>query len=195
MAYMIKSNKLNNYEKLILLAFLYFFMSELFSGILRYYLPKLGFTPIIYLPKVIFFVILFTQVLISLYYCHINRLLAVGIALFFVFSFFGYYHTGNILQVAFGLFVLVPILFGFILAKPVSKLEDIIVSFLYIFWLIAVVGVLLDTILSLPWEGASYELVGQEIRGARDWETLGVERIGGFSRGSPVVANQLLYLG
>ena len=62
-------------------------------------------------------------------------------------------------------------------------------------WLIAVVGVFLNSAYTFPWVGFSYEVQGITVEGARQWTTFGISRLSGFSQASFAAANQILLLG
>jgi len=75
------------------------------------------------------------------------------------------------------------------ISKP--KRVKVILS---IFYLIVITGVYLNVFKQYPWEGLTYDVIGQTIEGTREWSTFGVKRIAGFARASFNTAIQLIIL-
>jgi hypothetical protein len=65
---------------------------------------------------------------------------------------------------------------------------------LSIFYLVVIIGVYLNVFKQFPWEGLTYDVIGQTIEGTREWSTFGVKRVAGFARASFNTAIQLIIL-
>lgn len=183
-------------ERWIIFIILFFLLSELIGGVSRYYLSIFGFTPLIYVPKMLVLLTLFAVVMNSIWRGKISKIFLGTLFLLCFFAGVGlYYAEGNrLLQVAFGVYALVPFLLGIVALPSFVHASSKLKPYMMVLWGVAVMGVLLNFYFSFPWEGSEYEFSGINIEVSRRWTTLGIKRIAGFSRASFAVAIQILLL-
>ncbi|WP_460171192.1 hypothetical protein [Thermus sp. FJN-A] len=174
-----------------------FLLSEVFGGMLRYYLASLGVAPLIYLPKALLAVGLAGAVLLSLVNKRVSLFFLLVLALAVEFSLVGYAFVGNSLQVTFGLWVILPFFYGVLILPSILRVWSRLRPYLLLLWGSAVIGVIINAFHDWPWVGFAYSLGGVEVEGSRAWFTagLGLFRIPGFSRASFEAASQILLLG
>jgi len=173
---------------------LYLF-SLVFDAPIRYVLYLGGIPYLIYLRDLFVVSVIVAYILKSLMCGKIHKILLITFFLIFYHSVIAIIYIKNILQVCFGIKVLMPIIIGMIaypLFESRPKLNNIFLTF---FLFIAILGVYLNTIKEFPWEGLAYEVAGKAVEGSRAWTTWGIKRIGGFSRASFDAAMQILVLG
>ena len=178
-----------SFDKLALFAGAFIVYGDAFSGALRYFYASIGIPYLSYAP---FLFGLFTIVLLSLRVAMGGRhLVAVGAGWFAViFSALLSLWLGRGLgEVLFGLYIAIPLFLG--IAVIVMGQERALYRHLSIVWLIAVVGVALDSVVDFPWYSTNFEVLGLDVQAARQWSTFGIERLAGFSRASFAAANQI----
>ncbi len=103
-------------------------------------------------------------------------------------------YVGNIFQIGFFILkILIPFLVGMVQYRNI--LEDIQKSkkFYEICFGIVILGVLLNSVITFPWEGLKYNIGNHVILGNRSWKTVGQKRIAGFSRASYNAATYILF--
>lgn len=179
----------------LVLGLLYLFLAmEVFTGPLRFYLAQAGLSALVYLPKILIVGVVIATVVRTLYRGRIRPLFGAVLAVFVVFGLVGWMFTGNPLQPAFGIFVLLSLIYA-VMAEPIVRQAGVrILPFVALLWLSAALGVVLDYMWELPWTGLAYQLGEVEIQGSREWTTFGVERVAGFARASYEAADQVLLL-
>ncbi len=179
----------------LVLGLLYLFLAtEIFTAPLRFYLAPIGLSPLTYLPKILIVGVVIATVVRTLYRGRIRPLYGAVLAAFFVFGLVGVGFTRHPLQPAFGIFVLLPLIFA-VIAEPILRQAGArILPYVSLLWLSVALGVVLDYLWEMPWAGLAYKLGELEIEGSREWSTFGVQRISGFSRASFQAADQLLFL-
>ena len=172
-----------------------FLFAEVVGGVLRYTLAGSGLSALVYVPKLLLALTLFLLTLVGMARGRLNGLYLSVFAVCTTFAAVGFFYTDNPLQVGFGLWILLPLIFG-VLSYPTFRRTWTRLNLpLGWLWLIAVVGVFLNSAYAFPWVGFSYEVRGLTVEGARQWTTFGVSRLGGFSQASFAAANQILLLG
>ena len=184
-------------EKVFLGIGFIFLLSEVFGGTLRYYLASLGIASLVYLPKALLALSLAGAVLISFANKRISLCFLFVVALIAVFSLVGCVFVRNLLQVAFGLWVILPFLYGVFVLPFILRLWIRLRPFLILLWSSAVIGVIINALYNWPWMGFTYSLGEMEIEGSRAWWAAGFGflRLPGFSRASFDAATQALLLG
>jgi len=55
-------------------------------------------------------------------------------------------------------------------------------------FLVTVLGVYINAIVDYPWKGFAYAINGSEIEGAKEWTTMGMPRLAGFTRMSTIAS-------
>lgn len=172
----------------VLVLFLFF---DVFSGVLRYAFFQLELPFLIYLPQVAMLAVL----MFTAFRMEFDKYV-VSILIFLVFfTLYGFITVGKVSQVLFGLWILIPFLYGLILHEHFLRSIPRLKFIFFALFTIVFVGVALDTFVDLPWSGFSYTFGETEIEGARKWGTYGIERVAGFSRASFFAAIQTLIIG
>ena len=184
-------------EKISLVMGFVFLLSQVFGGMLRYYLASLGMAPLVYLPKVLLTVALLGAALVSPARKRVSRLFLLVLALTLVFSLVGYVFVRNLLQVAFGLWVMLPFFYGVFFLPSILRVWPRLRPHLLLLWGSAAVGVIINVFYEFPWVGFAYSLGELEIEASRAWvaQGLGLSRVPGFSGASFEAAAQILLLG
>ncbi|TCR63206.1 O-antigen ligase family protein [Rhizobium sp. BK376] len=163
---------------------------ELIGGPLRYYASSAGVGLVNYIPPAFTCISLFVYI----YYSFLTGRMCKSILLFLIFLIiFSAYIPFTLItlpQALFGIYILIPIINGMLL----YSLGDFrsIERYAFVFWTIAVAGVFINSVYTLPWAGGSYEILGIQREIARDWEYEGYSRIAGFGRSSFATANIIL---
>lgn len=169
---------------------------QVFAGVIRWLLDLSGASLAIYLPSVLMLGCIF----LSLSSDALRQRTSPAAALFTLLALFcaatGYLNTGKSSQVAFGVWVLVPFIFGLACAPVLLAPSRVGLTVLSLLFCMAAGGVVLHAVVELPWVGVNYSIGGVEVEGARDWQTSsGAQRLSGFGRTSFDVGGQLLLLG
>jgi hypothetical protein len=87
-------------------------------------------------------------------------------------------------QLLFGLKVLLTVAFGAFVARPLAQASPSLRIWFTLLWGLAVVGILLNAFVDLPWTGVVYSVGDIDVEASRDWSSDGVARAAGFSRSS-----------
>ncbi len=180
---------------LVVLTILYLFLLfEVLGGMFRYIFALSGLAAFVYLPKIL----VFTYTLyIFLEYTYKLKLPISHLLFLIVLSsslVFGFINIGNPPQVLFGLWILLPFIFGLVCQPSFDRAQKNIYYFVLILWLFASMGVIINLFYSWPWVGYAYQVGDVSIEGSRSWGTLGFSRLAGFSRASFSAALQILLL-
>lgn len=170
-----------------------FLLMQLNGGIVRWVLDMVGAAALAYVPNVMMLGCAAAILVYDLYWQRLTAGTLFFLTLIALSLFVGIVTTGSVVQPVFGLWVLVPFLFGLacapaIMIKPGNKL-----LVLYPMFLIAIGGVIINSFVSYPWVGVSYQIGGVEVEGAREWQTSGGSaRLSGLARSSFDVAGQIV---
>ncbi|QLL29256.1 hypothetical protein D3A95_13260 [Thermosynechococcus sichuanensis E542] len=184
-----KKLKFFGFRNFILLTVLLFILFEVFQGLLRWLLLLIRLEPLIYLPRLSFFLLIF---IIPLIKPKVNQKVLLITIFFALYTIWGIINLKNLVQALFGLWVLAPFLVGLWSSKLIDlRQQKTILIFLFFS---ASLGVLLNVLLTFPWSGLTIEIGGQVIEVSRQWTAFGVERYAGFSRASFNAASQTLVL-
>ncbi len=172
-----------------------FFLSEVLAGVIRYYFYTLGISYCVYLPKLFLIFSVFTVTFRGFFKKKLGRPFAL---LFWVlvYSFLiANFYIRNVLQMLFGLWVIVPFVYGVLIGPIVIKNLNGFRKYILFLWIIAVTGIFANLFYKWPWIGFSYEIANITVEGTREWFTGGFERLPGFARISAAAAGQILMLG
>ena len=157
---------------------------------LRYGLALLHLDALVYLPKLLLFM---AVLLLPLLRPRASPAAWLLTGLVLIYLLWGMVNLHTPLQALFGLWVLVPLLFG-LWAGPVVSVEQWRRLFVVVF-VVAAAGVFLNPLIHYPWSGQSLTLLNTRIQVSRQWTAFGVERYAGFARASFNAASQLLLFG
>lgn len=124
-----------------------------------------------------------------------NWLLIVIVDVLLLHSFVSLIYVGNVFQLAFGLKLFLPLLFGVACFTFLhGRLEVLKTPFVILFWL-ACIGIAINFFTDFPWKGLEYNVGNSTLMGVKEWYSGGYRRLYGFSRTSANVAVQVLVLG
>lgn len=182
-----------NLQNLISLLVSFFFVFEVFQGILRWFFASVNLEIIAYLPKILMFICVFLLPLLKLKVNRVNRVTSVITVLFLVYTVWGIINLENVVQGLFGFWVLAPFVFSLWVAPQIS-LKSYKNLFLLLFFA-SVIGVFLNLFFTFPWVGLETEIAGYSIEASRYWTAFSIERYAGFSRASYTAASQILIFG
>lgn len=165
-----------------------FMFSKILDGLLRWVAA-----PIVYLPILASLGVVATHTLIILSRLRSPFFAFLSSLLILLGLLIGYGTLGHVSQVAFGFYILIPIIFGAISYKPLfidyqRWLPTLGITALTVITL----GAIIDFKFDVPWSGFSFELGGLQISGSRVWHTHGLERVAGFSRASYSLAGHAI---
>ena len=166
-----------------------FLLTTVLDGPLRYVLAAKKLIPLIYLPKIL---LLLAIPCLIVGRFRLSRGFVAGGAVIALALVWGAANLPNPQQALFGLWVLVPLLYGLLVTR---YMLDEPVAYRRLFWLLFVVvvaGVLLNPLFNYPWVGASLDIEGTTIEISRQWTASGIDRYAGFSRASFSAASQIL---
>lgn len=148
-----------------------------------------------YLPKLIYCAAIFLALVISFLRLRIGRALGSVLLVISTSTLIGIFLIGEVRQVAFGAFILLPFVGGVLVAPHVDEvLSSKLVFYSGVMWLCAAAGVAYNFFYDVPWQGFSYQLGDAELVASREWTSFGLQRIAGFSRASFNAAGQLVLL-
>lgn len=181
-------------ERYILFTILLFIFFRVCDAPVRFILVKTGLSPLSSLPNLLMLSIL------SIYLLKTIRTLRMDRSVFCVLIFScyaaitGFLFIGNARQIFLGFYGLLPFFFGVVSYEVFIHNFERLRHFIITCWIICVVGVFLALFISFPWVGFSYERLGMEVEGTREWASFGISRIAGFSRSSYDAALLILLL-
>jgi hypothetical protein len=166
--------------------YFFIFISSLFftaiSGAARYYFDIAGLGVLIYLPKIL----MAAWIPLAFFTSKINKKLLILSVLIIWFVFYSFLNV-SLVQMIFGIYLLSPLLFGMLYVNNFDDLRRISKFFIFIFW-ISVIGVFLDFFYQVPWKGYRQMIDGHMIEASRQWSTMGIDRLAGFTRMSTTAA-------
>jgi hypothetical protein len=168
-------------DKLLLAVFVLYLASNVFDGVLRYALVNLNLpTWLLYMRD--------AAVIAVVPFAAIDRLRRHGIVLLFialattVHAAIAWYSMHSTLQLLFGVKVLLTVAFGAFVARPLEQSAPALRFWFAVLWGFAVIGVLVNAFVDLPWTGVVYAIGDVDIEASREWSGDGVARAAGFSR-------------
>ncbi|HDL85949.1 MAG TPA: hypothetical protein ENH11_06455 [Candidatus Acetothermia bacterium] len=167
-----------------------FLWSLVLQAPLRYGLARSHLDALIYLPKLL---LLVAVVVLPLLRPRASPPALMVSVLAGVYLAWGMVNLPSLAQAAFGLWVLVPLLFG-LWAGPVARPNQWRRLFIALFC-VSAAGVFLNPLIHFPWSGQMLDLFGRSIEVSRQWTTFALERYAGFARASFSAASQLLLFG
>ncbi len=190
-----RSDTVRPREHFVLLAGFAFVSVTLLAGPLRMYLSTLGLAPLVYVPNLLMAIAIGWQLLAEPRDTGFTatRLVALLIPPYAVIVGLQFIPP---VQVAMGLYVLLPFVFGIACGTVFERNWASVARFVPWLWAVAVSGVILNLRVEYPWEGFGYDLGSLEVEGSRQWYADGgVKRLAGFARASFDAAVQVLLTG
>lgn len=155
---------------------------------LRYILNLVNLAVLIYVKDIIIVTLFFIYIKNN----KMNKNYIIGMSLLLIPLIVSFIYIHNIKQI---MFFILKIVMIFIVGCMEYKniINDIKTSkkYYYICYTIIIIGVLLNTFITFPWENLNYSIGKYDINATRYWTTNGIKRIAGFSRASFNVATQI----
>ncbi|MCR1344684.1 hypothetical protein NRY68_02465 [Acidithiobacillus ferrooxidans] len=158
-----------------------FLLSLVCYGPFRYYMAKFGLAEFVYIPKILLFIMI--PFMIS-YIGRASKALIIGGAIVTLFAGWGMVELPSLDQSLFGVWVIIPLLYGLLSAHYFFNNTNAYKKIFVILFIIALSGVLINVFVQYPWVGASFKIGGEEVQISRRWWAFGISRIGGFSGAS-----------
>lgn len=180
-------------DRIFLTPLLLYLVVLVFEGVLRYYLSVKGLVILVYLPKVLMFILILLSAIIDMARLRLKKTYLILLAAVGFGFFIGWYNTQNFLQPAFGVWVYIPLIYGALVLPSFLRSGKQRMLIVLMMWIASLAGVLLDCLSPLPWTGFSYDIGQTLIEASRSWTTFGIERPAGFSRASYSAAYLLLF--
>ncbi|MBY0428190.1 MAG: hypothetical protein K2Q32_03125 [Alphaproteobacteria bacterium] len=163
--------------------------NDIFGGVIKYYSASSSLLFISFIPTLFAGVVLAGYLGTHLMVMRLHIRVAVFLLIFILNAFYAIIIGRQPEAVGFAFYIWLPFFTGLLITT--FKLQDEFKKQIVIWWLIATVGVLLNSQIKFPWIGESYQVLGQTVQTARDWTAIGFDRLAGFSRASYAVANQI----
>jgi hypothetical protein len=166
---------------------------QLTGGVIRWVLDMVGASVLTYVPNLMMLLCILVFLVTEVLYGRLRPIAFLFLVWIALTIAVGAFNTGSIAQSVFGLWVLLPFLFGMASAPVLMEPHALRPAFFVLLFLIAVGGVLAHNFVALPWVGVSYQVGGVEIEGAREWHASGgKQRLSGLARSSFDVAGQII---
>ncbi len=181
-------------KRLVSICFIVFLFFQVLEGVIKYALSTVGFTYFIYLPKILLIVVIILKLLPVVQKLEIRIDYFIVVGLVFLGLITGLFFVNDKTSVFFGLYTLLPFVFGYISAEDVD-LNGANYNVIKLLFFLAFFGIIIDMGFDLPWEGFSYETFGRENEGSRDWNQFELQRPAGFSVISWAAASHLAVFG
>lgn len=169
------------------IAYISYFLFLIYKGVegpVRYLLVNNGLEWLQYFPTFFLLFSVFIKLFTTIITWRVRGLVLVILLILSVLVIQGALIIENIVQVFFGIYILIPFLFGVVFANDLVKIIKKRLVILGILWGIIVLGVFLDFFIDFPWTGFNYKIGDITIEVSRAWTALGIERLAGFSRAS-----------
>ncbi|MDR3450390.1 MAG: hypothetical protein P4M15_11715 [Alphaproteobacteria bacterium] len=168
------------------------FFYNVFGGLVRYLLADVGALYVSNIPSVLavfYFIIYWTRLGARRPIEPFMGVLLVWIGVFLFHAVIGPFVP---MQSVFGFYIWAFFLLGALVV--VYEQEDFVLRFMPLIWLCSVTGIFINSVVSFPWVGLSYEAHGLHMSmGIQWWASNGVDRLPGFSRASYSVAGGILF--
>ncbi|RMQ48110.1 hypothetical protein ALQ04_02735 [Pseudomonas cichorii] len=157
---------------------------ETFSGALRFYFDKAGISPLLYLPKMAC-VLLFAMELRTL---KAGRLFWACMLVWLIYGILALLHGASVLNLAFSLFALSPLLFGLVCSEHLFHRRKLLGWAIGFCLLASLAGLALDKFTFVPWKGYSYSVGETQLSANTSWSADEEDRVAGFARMSSLLA-------
>lgn len=175
-----------SWSSIILLISILYIASFSFDSPLRYSLSVIHCAALIYLRDVSIIIAILLEILKSLERKRIPKGMLIVFAIISIHFCIGLLVSRNVAQTLFGLKVLLPFVAGTFAATYLSKTQNAIMgkAFLYL-WMATIAGLFLEKSgLKFPWSGFTVGFGDIVVQGNRNWTSVGISRLSGFTRAS-----------
>lgn len=161
--------------------------NDVLSGVVRFVFSSIRIPYLSYLPFLIALAFALLYWLASL--GRMRSFTAVALCVVAVYVGLALLFGRSLPAVVFALYIWVPFYLGIIIV--LRRKEEQVFRLIPALWAIAVVGVVFNYLVPVPWTGTSYNVLGVEVQASLEWKAYEFDRIAGFSRGSFAAANQI----
>lgn len=188
---MSRMNRTPAFVRILVLATTVVFLgTEVLQGLLRHLVGDSVLVAALYAPKAVMTTLIALQLAVG------HRLARASLPFagaLMASTMIGLIVLGNPIQTAFGLWLLIPLIYGFVFGELLlAESGGVLRIWLFALWSLAAVGLVYNYFNDLPWVGVELSVLGHDVEGTREWSTQGISRLSGFSRASYFVAAQLL---
>lgn len=159
-------------------------IGETFAGALRYYLDIAGISALLYLPKLA----CVAAVALELPRARIKPGAWLVLFALVVSSLLALLHGASPSNIAFSVFIYIPLLFGLVCGSYVERRVELLGWVIGLCLVASLIGIALDMFTSVPWKGYSYMMGDVELSGNRSWAFGSIDRLAGFARMSTSLA-------
>ncbi|WP_078409098.1 O-antigen ligase family protein [Priestia abyssalis] len=160
------------------------FLIVVFDSNLRYFLVEIGFPQLLYIKNMFFLVLIIVLTGKIIKSLETPKFLISIIAIIIIGLLFGVLNNLDYMQIGYGLYIFMPLIAGSAFSFYYMNNKKILLIMYRIFVPLIFLGLILDAVMDLPWEGFSYSIGGIELEGNRSWTISGLDRLSGFQRSS-----------
>jgi hypothetical protein len=153
----------------------------------RYGLSLIHLAALIYLRDALLISLLLVEIFLAIRVRRIHAGLLVGFSILAFHSIVGLVVSRNVPMTVFGMKAFLPLAAGLVVGVRLldDEMEDGFARMMFWIWVVTVAGIVLDAAkVPFPWRGFSLEVGGVHVEGNRQWSTVGVSRLAGFTRAS-----------
>ncbi len=173
----------------ITISMLLLIFNDIFGGVIKFYSVSSSLLFLSFIPT------LFAGVVLAMYFgthlmvMRIHVKMGLFILIFILNALYALAIGRQPMAVGFALYIWLPFFIGLLITT--FKLEHVFRKYVVLWWLIATLGVLLNSQIKFPWIGENYQVFGQTVQASREWWAGSVDRLAGFSRASYAAANEI----
>jgi len=184
------------FDKAALALLFLLLLTDVLDGAIRYWALQLHLLWLPYLPRFLMALVLGPMLLVRVAGEGLNFMYVALLSLFTLAAIQGVFNLGNTGQVEFGLWVLLPFLYGVVVAESIIRNWKKLIPYAVLLWVLAEAGVCINYFHSWPWAGLDYQLGATEVNAGHLWQTGGIQidRLTGFTRSWFEAAIQILFL-
>lgn len=190
------STKLPLFDRLSLVLLFVLLLTVVMGGAIRYYALQFHLVWFPYVPRFLLALAIGPMLLARVAREGLTSTYLVLLVLFSVALTYGVFNLGNASQVEFGLWALLPFLYGVVVCESFVRGWKTLKPYAILLWTAAVGGVLINFFHQWPWSGLEYQVGATTVGAGHLWKTGGVDiaRLTGFSRSWFEAALQILFL-
>lgn len=168
--------------------FIFFFISEAFSGILRWGLATISQEYLIYAPKILLAASIIPLIMVKTHTYSLMLFILILFSLTLGIFNFGFFHA------MFALFIIIPFIYGLFFPYLIQNISPALLKAINRLFIISSIGIVYTFLFVAPWVGFSYELFVGDIESNRQWWSGGFIRSSGFTRISHIAASLIAFL-
>jgi len=181
-----------NAEKYLIWCSLIYIALTIFDSPSKFVLGISALGSLYYIKDLILVTVIFTYSIKVFIETKLYDITLIYIVLIVFFSTVAMLFLGSFMQIAFGIRILLPILFGLLIAPTVLGNINRYLFYFKIFLGILIFGIFLNYFFRFPWEFFDYSVGSITIDVSKEWTAQGIRRLGGFSKSSVSASMYLL---